>query len=252
MSRFYLNDLPIDFLSLETIVPKLLQLAKRKRRRPCLVTYLNAHNFNLAFQNTTFHKTLKKADLVYADGWGVVWAARLFGQKLPGRLTTKDFFKDFCRMAEKENLSLFFLGGEERVVKKMVKILREKFSQIKIKGWRNGFFTEREDAVILAKINQSKPDFLIVGMGSPKQELWLAKNLSQLKIKVGWCVGGLFDFVSQEKPRCPEWLGDLGFEWLFRLLVEPRRLWRRYLIGLPVFVINLLRLRFSPFQPKNN
>ncbi|MBU3956749.1 WecB/TagA/CpsF family glycosyltransferase [Patescibacteria group bacterium] len=243
MNRVYLADLPVDYLSLKTVSPRLIRLAESKRKKPYLVTYLNAHNFNLASKNNTYKEILKKADLVYADGWGVVWAARLSGSQLPGRLTTKDFFEGFCRMAEKEKLSLFFLGGKEKVVNKMVKILKDKFPQIKIKGWQNGYFNGKEEKRISARINQLSPDFLIVGMGSPTQELWLAKNLSQLKIKVGWCVGGLFDFISEEKPRCPKWLGDLGFEWLFRLLTEPKRLWRRYLIGGPEFLSRVIRLK---------
>ena len=245
MNRIYLFNLPIDYLSLATIVPQLSQLVKDKRKKPYLVTYLNAHNFNLAFKNNAYQEILHKADLVYADGWGVVWTARLFGHQLPGRLTTKDFFEEFCQMAEKKNLSLFFLGGEERVIKKMAKTLVNKFPEITIKGWQNGFFSPKEETSILSKINELKPDFLIIGMGSPKQELWLAKNHSQLKIKVGWCVGGLFDFVSEEKSRCPKWLGDLGFEWLFRLLTEPKRLWQRYLVGGPEFLFRVIKLKLS-------
>lgn len=245
MPRIFLANLPINQLSLQTIVPKLVGLTKRMRKRPLFVTYINAHNFNLTFKDSVYRGILKRADVVYADGCGVVWAARLFGYHLLGRLTAKDFFEEFCRMAEKENLSLFFLGGKEKVVSKMVKILINNFPQIKIKGSQNGFFTKREEMAILSRINKLKPDFLIVGMGSPKQELWLAKNLPKLKIKVGWCVGGLFDFISGNKPRCPRWLGDLGFEWLFRLLTEPKRLWRRYLIGGPEFLYRIIRLKLN-------
>lgn len=245
MKRVYLDDLPIDCFSLKTISSKLIQLVMGKKKKPYLVTYLNANNFSLTFKDKDYREVLKKMDFVYADGWGVVWAARLLGKQLPGRLTTKDFFEEFCRMAEKEKLSLFFLGSEEKVVRKMVKILKEKFPQIKIKGWRNGYFNAKDEEAILAQINQSKPDFLIIGFGSPRQELWLAQNLDRLKIKVGWCVGGLFDFVSGEKPRCPKWLGDLGFEWLFRLLTEPKRLWQRYLIGGPKFLSQIVRLKLN-------
>lgn len=243
MKRIYLDDIPVDDVSLETINSKLLELTRVEKKQPFLVTYLNAHNFNLAFKDKAYRQVLKKADLIYADGWGVVWAARFLGFNLPGRLTTKDFFDDFCQLAEKEKLSLFFLGGKKEVVEKMVKILNKKFPQIKIKGWQNGFFRDKEETEILSRINQLKPDFLIIGMGSPKQELWLAKNLSRLETKIGWCVGGLFDFVSGEKPSCPRCLGDFGLEWLFRFLTEPKRLAKRYLLGGPEFFYRLINLK---------
>lgn len=245
MKRIYFGDLPIDYLSLKTISPRLIQLAKNKKKKPYLVTYLNAHHFNLTFKDNIYREILKKADLVYADGWGVVWAARLLGYQSPGRLTAKDFFEEFCQLAEKEKLSLFFLGGEEKVVTKMIKILKDKFPKIRIKGWQNGFFSSEEETSILSRINELKPDFLIIGMGSPKQELWLAKNLSQLNVKLGWCVGGLFDFVSGKKPSCPKWLGNLGFEWLFRLLTEPRRLGKRYVVGGPEFLFRTIWLKLN-------
>jgi N-acetylglucosaminyldiphosphoundecaprenol N-acetyl-beta-D-mannosaminyltransferase len=245
MSRFYLKDLPIDKVSLQEIVPRLIKLAKEKKRQPSFVTFLNASNFNLIFKDKNYHQILKSTDLLYADGWGVVLAARFLGSRLPGRLTAKDFFEDFCCAVEKEKLSIFFLGGKEEVLKRMIGLLREKFPQIKISGYQNGFFSKKEGAQIITKINRLKPDFLIIGMGSPKQEEWFERNLGKLKIKVGWCVGGLFDFVSKNKPSCPRWLGDLGFEWFFRLITEPRRLWRRYLLGLPEFFYRLIKLKLN-------
>lgn len=245
MSYFYLNDLPIEEISLQEIVPKLINLAKKKRKKPFFVTYLNTDNFNLAFKNENYHRILKLSDLLYADGWGVVLAARFLGNQLPGRLTAKDFFEDFCCAIEKEKLSVFFLGGEEKALKKMTEFLLKKFPQIKIRGWQNGFFSKRIELQILSRINHLRPDFLIIGMGSPKQEEWLYNNLNRLNIKVGWCVGGLFDFVSKTKPACPKWLGDLGFEWFFRLMTEPRRLWRRYLFGIPEFFYHLIKLRLN-------
>ncbi len=241
-SRFFIfNDIPIDYSSLKLINLQLIKLAKERKAKAAFVTYLNAYNLNLSLGNKEYLEILKEADLVYADGWGVVLVARIFGQRLPERLTTKDFFDGFCKLVERKKISLFLLGGEEKVISKMVKVLRNKFPQIDIKGWQNGFFKDGEENRILDKINRLKPDFLIIGMGSPEQEKWLYKNLERLNIKVGWCVGGLFDFISGSKPSCPKWLGDLGFEWFFRLLTEPKRLWQRYLIALPNLFFRLIK-----------
>jgi len=251
-SRFFINDnIPINFSSISTISQQLINLSKVKRKIPFLVTYLNAYNLTLALKDADYAQLLNSFDFIYADGWGVILAARLFGIFLPGRLTAKDFFDQFCRLVVKEKKSLFFLGSKEETVKEMVNVLRKKFSQIRIKGWQNGYFLRKEEGLIIERINKLKPDFLIIGMGSPKQEEWLYKNLDKLNIKVGWCVGGLFDFLSGNKPSCPLWLGDLGFEWFFRLLTEPKRLWQRYLIGIPELFYRLIKLKIKKLFLRN-
>jgi len=239
--------LGLSEVSLQTIVPALVKIALKKSRQPFLATYLNAHNFNLLFKNQEYLESIQKANFLYADGWGAVFAARLLGKRLPGRLTAKDFFNDFCQKIESEKLSVFLLGNQEKIIRKTAEIINNQFPQIKIKGFHHGFFSKKDEKKIVTEINFQKPDFLIAGLGSPRQEIWLAKNLFRLKIRVGWCVGGLFNFVSGANPACPKLLGDWGFEWFFRLVTEPKRLWRRYLIGGPEFFYRLivLKLRLS-------
>ena len=244
-SRIFFADLPIDRVFIKEIVPKLIQLAKNPKDQPYFVTYLNAYGANLALKDKKYRQILKRADLVYADGFGVVLAARFFGYRLLGRLTAKDFFDEFCKRAKREENTIYFLGGKEGVAKKAARVLKKQYPALRILGSHYGYFKESEEKEIVGKINILKPDFLLLGMGAPKQEQWLKKNLVHLKVKVGWCVGGLFDFISGEKPRCPKWLGDLGFEWLFRLLTEPKRLWKRYLIALPSFWANVLRMKLE-------
>lgn len=245
IKRINFAGLVVDDVSSNNIVSVLVDLAKKKETKAAFVTYLNAYHFNLAQKNKKYLQVIKKADLVYADGWGIVLAAWLFGYKLPGRLTTFDFFSDFCQRCEKEKVSLFLLGGEDWVVRKTAEKLKNKFPNLNIKGFYKGYFSKREEGRIIDKINKYKPDFLIVNMGAPKQEFWLDKNLAHLKVKVGWAIGGTFNYVSGKTPRVPYWLGRLGFEWLFRLSVEPKRLWKRYLIELPKFGFNVLRLRLK-------
>ena len=119
----------------------------------------------------------------------------------------------------------------------------KKFEEVRLTRINISLNSLNQEKSILNRINRLKPDFLIVNMGSPKQELWLAKNLPQLKIKVGWCVGGLFNYIAGIVPSCPKYFGDLGFEWLFRLAVEPKRLWKRYLIEGPKFILMILKLK---------
>jgi N-acetylglucosaminyldiphosphoundecaprenol N-acetyl-beta-D-mannosaminyltransferase len=243
--RLWLSEIPVDIVSIKTIAGQLIGLVKNQKTTPCMVAYLNAHNFNLASKTKKLQRIFKKATLVYADGWGIVWAARILGGYLPGRLTAKDFFADFCQVAQKRGLKIFFLGGEQKVLDKMLGKLREKYPDLRIVGAASGYFNPQEEEVIIGRINRVRPDFLVVGMGTPKQEYWLAGNLDRLKVKVAWCVGGLFDFVSGSKPACPRLLGDLGFEWLFRLITEPKRLWRRYLPGGFEFLVNVVRIKIA-------
>ena len=245
MFRIFFAGLPVDSVSIKEIAPELIRLAKNPKDQPYFVTYLNAHCANLALEDKKYRKILKQADLVYADGFGIVLAARLFGYKLQGRLTAKDFFDDFCQKVQKDGLSLYFLGAKKSIVDKITKVLKENHPDLKILGSHHGYFGKEQEKNIIEEINLLKPDFLLLGLGASKQEQWLKKNLIHLKVKVSWCVGGLFDFISEEKLRCPKWLGDLGFEWLFRLLTEPKRLWKRYLLELPLFGYTLVRLKFK-------
>jgi N-acetylglucosaminyldiphosphoundecaprenol N-acetyl-beta-D-mannosaminyltransferase len=241
--RAFIGGLPLDNVSLESIPTVLVGLALEKRKKPFLVTYLNAYHFNLAQKDEKYRRVLQEADLVYADGWGPVLAARFLGYRLPGRLTAYDFFFNFCRLCEKEGLSLFLLGGERGVACETVQELKARFSHLEIEGSYHGFFDRTEEKRLIRRINRLRPDFLLVNLGAPRQELWLNRNLPRLKVKVGWAVGGLFNYIGGMMPRAPYWLGKLGFEWLFRLVAEPKRLWQRYLFGLPVFVYTVVKLK---------
>lgn len=246
----FIPKLPINKVSFENIVSKLISLIKEKRKRPKVVYYLNAFNANLYLKDKQFRSILNKADLVYADGWGPVLASKMLGFHIPARLTTADFFYDFCQEAEKKNFSLFFLGGKQEVIKRVVKNLKKKFVNLKILGFYHGFFKKIDSDKIINLINKKRPAFLIIGMGTPKQEEWLYQYLNKLEIKVGWCVGSLFEYMAQVKPKCPKVLGDLGLEWIFRLFVEPRRLWKRYLIDLPEFMGRILILKIKKYGIK--
>jgi len=229
--RVYFDDLPIDRVDLDNIVDRLAGLVFQKSRRMKTVACLNVNNLNWTYRDREHRQFVQEADLVIPDGWGVVWAGRLLGYHLKERVTTADYFLRFCQMVEKKGFSCYLLGGRPVVINKTAKVLKEKFPQLRIVGFHPGFFNQEEEKQVLQEINQQKPDFLILGMGTPKQEKWLYRNKDHLQAKVGWGVGAVFDYLAGEKRRCPVWLGRLGLEWLFRLLCEPCRLSRRYLWG---------------------
>jgi N-acetylglucosaminyldiphosphoundecaprenol N-acetyl-beta-D-mannosaminyltransferase len=208
------------------------------------VFYVNTDCMLLSLQDKVYRQILNMADLVYADGVGVVWGARLWGYHLPSRFTAADFMPIFCEVFTKYGLKIYFLGSRNGVAEESAKRLLQKIPNLQIVGTHHGYFKVGETQRIIEAINNAQPHILLVGFGAPYQEKWIEENANRLDVPVIWGVGGLFDFISGRTWRGPQWLLDHGFEWLCRLIAEPRRLWRRYLIGNTKFVMYLLWYRF--------
>jgi N-acetylglucosaminyldiphosphoundecaprenol N-acetyl-beta-D-mannosaminyltransferase len=146
-------------------------------------------------------------------------------------------------MAVEHNLSIYFLGSTQVVAELAAKRLKELYPALRLSGYHHGYFSEQENNSVIDKINASQPDILFLGMGVPRQEEWTKENFDKLNAKIVWMGGGFLDTLSGRIKRCPRWLSKIGFEWLFRLMQEPRRLWKRYLIGNPMFVLRILQAR---------
>ena len=239
------GKIPVDVLTCQSISGKLVDLAGQKNRKPRIVFYLNAACANLALSEREYLEIIQKTDLVYTDGWGLVLAAKLMGKNLPERTNAADFFDQFCQEVVKRKLSLYLLGGRKEIIQKAVANLKQKFPKLKIIGFHNGFFNQEQEKKIIDKINTLQPDFLLVGMGVPKQEKWIDKHQNELQVKVIWAVGGLFNLLSGELSRAPRLMRNFGFEWLYRLFQEPKRLGRRYLLGLPLFLFRVIKWRIT-------
>jgi len=220
-------------------------VASARERRRWRVCYVNAANFNLVATERRFADVLRSADLVYADGQAVVWASRYLGCPLPERVNAGDFFERFCRVCARENLSFYLIGSSPGIAQRAAQNLTENIAGLRIVGAREGYFEPTMSGTIIGEINQLAPHFLIVGMGAPRQELWVADNIHRLDVGVAWSVGALFEYLSGTRPRAPVWMRRAGLEWLFRLVLEPRRLCKRYLLGNWVFAWRVLRERWS-------
>jgi N-acetylglucosaminyldiphosphoundecaprenol N-acetyl-beta-D-mannosaminyltransferase len=192
---------------------------------------------NVQYRDRAYRDILADADIVYCDGAGVVLAARLTGQTIPERMTGADWIEDLCRTAVERDLSLYLLGGASGSVHGAAAVLRRRYPALRIVGEKDGYHVGPD---MVNEINAQHPDILLVGMGTPRQEKWIAHHRSALDVPVVWAVGGLFDFVSGRIPRGPKCMTQHGLEWLCRLLVEPHRLWRRYLLGNPRFLWRVL------------
>lgn len=172
---------------------------------------------------------VQSCDLVNADGQSVVWASRLTGTPLPCRVTGIDLMTELLRRSCVKGYRVYFLGAREETVARLVVRCEGEFSGLKIAGWHSGYFDAAEEQQLISDIRAVRPHILFVAMGSPLQEFWLYENCQDLGVPFCMGVGGTFDVLAGNLRRAPLWMQANGLEWLFRLLQEPTRMWRRYL-----------------------
>ncbi|MCI0490211.1 MAG: WecB/TagA/CpsF family glycosyltransferase [Blastocatellia bacterium] len=197
---------------------------------------VNAAKAVAASRDERLRSVLDEADLVTADGMSVVWASRLLGRPLKERVTGIDLFERLLARAEARELQVYFLGAREEIVRALVERLTTQYPNLRVAGYRNGYFDQSEAEAVAEEIKRSRADLLFVAIGSPAQEYWIRSNLSRTGVRFAMGVGGSFDHLSGRARRAPQWMQRTGLEWLYRLLREPRRLWRRYLVGNTLFV----------------
>jgi N-acetylglucosaminyldiphosphoundecaprenol N-acetyl-beta-D-mannosaminyltransferase len=235
---------PVTVGELHAAIKRLVESGERGT-----VLNVNANCLNLLYTDAVLRRFFDGADLVFCDGAGVMLAARLLGRRLPERITYADWTWQLAAFAEAEGLSLFLLGAGPGVAERAAQRLRTLHPDLRISGIEHGFFDHspgsRENEAILRKVNAAGPDILLVGLEMPLQERWLMDNRDAIDANVVLTGGAVFDYVSGRLQRGPRLLTDHGFEWLARLIVEPRRLWRRYLIGNPLFLLRVLRQRLG-------
>jgi len=205
---------------------------------------VNAAKVVSAERDDALKRALLDADLVTADGMSVVWASRLLGHGLKERVTGIDLFARLIEHAAQRGLSVYFLGAREASVRGTVELIAKRYPALPIAGWRDGYFDLSESPSVCEAIRFSGADLLFVAMGSPRQELWIASNIERTGVRFALGVGGSFDHLSGHARRAPRWMQRSGLEWAHRLAQEPRRLWRRYLIGNIAFVWLILSQRF--------
>ena len=232
-----------------------LEKAKKLIEGPgkhCVVTP-NPEIIVAAQKDRQFKEILNKSSLSIPDGIGLVWGARILGEKLPERVTGTDLLEGLAALAAEHGYSLFLLGGMEGVAEKAGAKFKIQNSKVKIGTTAepslnqegrpvNSEETEKEKEAI-EKINQFRPDILAVAFGAPKQEKWIARNLPKLNVKLAIGVGGALDYISGEKTRAPGWVKGVGLEWLFRLVQEPTRFRRQ--LTLPYFGYLIFKERFK-------
>jgi exopolysaccharide biosynthesis WecB/TagA/CpsF family protein len=214
--------------------------------RTC-VYYLNAHCSNVTAFDAEYRGALSKADLILPDGFGIRICARLLGKPLASILSFTDFVPLACRRLAEIGGSVFLLGGGAGVAAAAAANLVKGCPGLRIAGTYHGYFREGQEKEVVGLINRSGAQMLLVALGVPRQELWLNRAMPFLDPPMVLAVGGLFDFLSDRIPRAPRLLQAIGMEWSYRLYQEPKRMWRRYLLGNPLF---MARAFWAILKPK--
>lgn len=239
--RSQIFNLPLDRVNLTQIL-EIIKNFILERRTHQIVT-LNSLMVNASLKDKELCRILQNADLVIADSIGIFWAMKFLGKPLPEVTPGIDLLFELCKMSKREGYRIYLLGARKEVIEKTVRQLKETFSEIKIVGYQHGYFTSNEEKEIIQEIKNFSPDILFVGLGSPRQEKWIATHLKELDVKVAIGVGGSFDIISGKLKRAPIRLRWMGLEWLYRLYQEPQRIKR--VIQLPIFVFRVVKHKFS-------
>ena len=212
-----------------------------------VLAYANINAINLARKGKEFRKFLNGSSILYCDGEGVRVGARILGSTLPPRVALTRWIWDLCALCVEQRFSVFFLGSRKENLDKAVANVKGRFPTLLIAGSHHGYFQKvgPESDAIVEMIRRSKPNLLFVGLGMPELEYWISRNLERLDANVVLPAGSMIDYVAGVKDVAPAWMSDIGWEWLYRLIQEPQRLWKRYLIGNPGFVLRVLVQRVS-------
>jgi N-acetylglucosaminyldiphosphoundecaprenol N-acetyl-beta-D-mannosaminyltransferase len=214
-----------------------------------VVSITNAHCANVSCLDAAYYQALLDSTLNLPDGVGLRIAGKLKRTPIQQNVNGTDLFPRLCAMLEGTGESLYLLGGRPGVAESVAGWIGKQYPNTSIVGHRHGYFQPHEEASVAEDIRRSGASVLLVAMGVPHQELWIHRNMSNTGVRVAIGVGGLFDFYSGRIPRAPDWMRELGLEWTYRLLQEPGRMWRRYLIGNWSFLARHLFYELKMYRP---
>jgi N-acetylglucosaminyldiphosphoundecaprenol N-acetyl-beta-D-mannosaminyltransferase len=227
---------PVTALSFDAQIKQILEWASSYESK--VICVANVHMLMEAHWNSEFSSVLKSADIVTPDGMPLVWMMKLMGVREQNRVAGMDILLALCKLASKQKMSVFFLGSETTILQKMRSKLEHEFPNLEIADMVSLPFrpmTVAEDEAIVQKIHQSKAKLVLVSLGCPKQEQWMHNHKDKIQaVMIG--LGGVFPVLAGVHKRAPLWVQNLGLEWLYRLVQEPRRLWKRYTYTIPPFI----------------
>ena len=244
MNRITILNTKIDNLSMHQTLQCIENSILQNKKLHHVV--VNAGKMVAMQRDLKLRQSVNSCDLINADGQAVVWASRILGQPLKERVAGIDLMENLVELAYKKNFKIFFFGAKEEVVSSVVKKYKIKYSKDIIAGYRNGYFNKEDEGHIAQQISDSGADILFVAISSPTKENFLYNNKETLRgVNFIMGVGGSFDVVSGLVKRAPLWMQKIGMEWFYRFAQEPKRMWKRYLIGNIKFIWMVFKSRLS-------
>lgn len=242
MKRINFLSCPMDIATMgETVDCVADRVSKRQFTQHVVVNVAKLVNMR---SDAKLAESVRCCDLINIDGMGVVWAARLLGHPVQERVAGVDLFERLVRMSADSGFPVFFLGGTEKVVERTTAVLSRRYPALKVAGFHHGYFWDDEEKIV-EKIESSGARLLFVAITSPKKEIFIDRWKDRLGVDFVMGVGGTFDVVAGVVRRAPEWMQKAGMEWLYRVIQEPRRMWRRYLVTNSKFVVMLIKARIA-------
>ena len=237
-----LMNRPIDFISIKNLIQVMIYACKNNSK--LFIASCNIHSFNMSMQVPWFYDYLNKANFVRCDGMGILKTVNYLGLDISTeyKASGTNLVPRLLEESRDNNLSFFFLGSKPSVLEKAINNVKQKYPGIQIQGYHGYFDKENseENAEVLEKISKMRPNVLIVGMGRPIQEHWIHQHRDKIEANVVLPCGAVIDRLAGKVPNAPDWMTNVGLEWLYRLSREPKRLSSRYLLGNPAFLLNVL------------
>jgi len=255
LNRINICNIQVDRYSFEEVVELITNHVVTKKTPKYVVTPNVQHIVTLQ-SNARFREIYRQAFLAVPDGVPLLWAAKLFNTPLSGRVNGTDLFEHLCQISAQKGLKVFMLGGRPQAADKAAQVLKARHPNLNIVGTYCPPYGFESDTTELQQMNSAivaaAPDILFVGLGAPKQEYWIYENYLKLGVPMSIGIGVSFELVAGVVERAPKLMQKTGLEWLFRLFAEPRRLWKRYLLGNAAFILLVLKQKLSIPNPSIN
>jgi len=230
---------PVDNLSLKETLQAIEEFIKSGRPHQHVV--INADKVLKLRKDKKLKQIVESCDLINVDGQPIRWTAKLLGISFKERITGMDLMEELLELSSQKGYSVYFLGARKEIVREVVEIYTDKYPSLKVAGWRDGYWESDEEKKVVQDIKRTKPEIVFVAISSPKKEFFIREYMNEMQVPFSMGVGGSFDIIAGIKKRAPKWMQKYGLEWLFRLCQEPGRLWKRYLIGNPIFIWLVLK-----------
>lgn len=251
--KIKIANILVDNLTFDEVIEKIENLIQAKK--PSFIVTPNADHTVMLQKDKLFLEIYNSADLVLADGMSLIFASKILKTPIKEKISGSDLFPVLCRVAAEKGHKLFFLGGRPGACATAAEKMKENYSKLIITGTYSPPFGFEHDKQELVKINKmikkANPDILFVGLGAPKQEKWIYKNYKDIGVPVSIGCGVTFEFFAGMVKRAPKWMQQCGLEWFWRLIQEPKRLWRRYLIEDTAFIRLIIKQKFNIGRSNN-